>query len=226
MPGRLEPLITGEIYHVFNRGIDRRTTFAGNKEYSRALELLRYYMWRRLPVRYSVFRKWSRDGQLELFQEMKQRNEKLIDVLAFCLMPNHFHLLIRQVFEGGISKYLSNFQNSYTRYFNTKNQRVGPLFLDQFKAVRIESEEQLTHVSRYIHLNPFTSYVVKSFDSLERYSWSSLPEYLENIRVEICQKETITSLFKRKGSYKTFVFDRADYQRRLSSIAHLTFEDE
>lgn len=224
MPGRLEPLVTGEIYHVFNRGIDRRPTFIGKKEHERAKELVKFYQWAGLGVRYSVFREWTTDRQMEFDQKIQNQGEKLVDVLAYCLMPNHFHLLLRQAKGGGISKFLSNFQNSYTRYFNTKNRRVGPLFLDQFKAVRIESEEQLLHVSRYIHLNPYTSFVVKTFEDLEAYRWSSLPEYLGH-EEGFCQRQVLMGFFKNQTGFRTFVLDHADYQRRIVGISHLTFEE-
>ena len=76
-------------------------------------------------------------------------------------MPNHFHLLLKQTIDNGISHFLSKFTNSYTKYFNTKYNRVGPVFQGVFKSVHIESDEQLMHLSRYIHLNPVVSAVVE-----------------------------------------------------------------
>lgn len=140
-------------------------------------------------------------------------------------MPNHFHFLLRQLVENGIPKFISNFENSFTRYFNTKHERVGPLFLDQFKGVRIETDEQLFHVSRYVHLNPYTSYVVKDLEVLKRYPWSSFSEYLVENQNGICEKETILSFFKNKKAYEQFVIDRADYQRELHKIQHLLLEE-
>ena len=224
MPGRLTPLVTGEIYHVFNRGIDGRTTFSAKKEFERSKELLRFYQWSGLSVRYSVFGEWDTVRQVDFFKKIRSKSKPLVGILAYCLMPNHFHLLVRQEIDGGISKFLSNFQNSYTRYFNTKNRRIGSLFLDQFKGVRIEEENQLLHVSRYIHLNPFTSFVVRTLDELETYPWSSLREYLGSDTTQICQKQMLLGLIKRKTSFRSFVFDHAEYQRRLAGISHLTFE--
>lgn len=224
MPGRLLPLVNGEIYHVFNRGIDGRPTFTGKKEYARAKELIRFYQWKDLSVRYSVFREWDEGRQQELMKKVRSQGEPLIELVAFCFMPNHFHMVLRQVSNGGISKFLSNLQNSYTRYFNTKNHRLGPLFLDQFKAVRIEDENQLLHVSRYVHLNPYTSFVVKTIEELLTYLWSSLPEYLGDEQREICKKHILMGYFKNRTAFRSFVSDHADYQRRLVGISHLTFE--
>jgi putative transposase len=138
-------------------------------------------------------------------------------------MPNHFHLLLKQIGDSGISKFLSNFQNSYTRYFNVKHERDGSLFLDQFKAIRIESDEQLLHVSRYIHLNPYTGFVIKSEKELETYPWSSYTEYFLD-KPRIIEKDILLSFFDSKSSFKKFVFNQADYQKRLKEIQHLIFE--
>ena len=140
-------------------------------------------------------------------------------------MPNHFHLLLKQIIDGGISKFMSNFTNRYTRYLNTKNDRNGPIFQGRFKAIRIETDEQLLHVCRYIHLNPYTSYVVKTFSNLEKYPYSSFPEYLGKTKREFCNKELILHHFnKDRKDYKKFVFNQANYQRELNKIKHLTLE--
>jgi len=120
---------------------------------------------------------------------------------------------------------MSNFQNSYTRYFNTKHRRKGPLFYDQFKAVRIETDEQLIHVSRYIHLNPYSSYVIKDFKNIKDYLWSSLPDYLSG-KKGICETNVILDFFKNKKEYFEFIYNQADYQRELDRIKHLDLEGD
>ncbi len=119
---------------------------------------------------------------------------------------------------------MSDFQNSFVRYYNTKNEKKGPLFESQFKAVRILSEGQLLHVSRYIHLNPYSGYLVKNINDLESYQWSSFREYLGLASKNICYKDLILSAFSCPDDYKKFVFDRADYQRELEQIKHLILE--
>lgn len=223
MPGRSTPIVTNEIYHVFNRGIDHRLTFTGNRELAHTMEVIAYYLFSTPPMRLSKFLKLSNEKRHEIMTQMVTKKERLIDILAFCLMPNHFHFLLKQLTNNGISRFASNLQNSYTRYFNIKHERTGPLFLDQFKAVRIETDEQLLHVSRYIHLNPYTSYVVKDIESLKKYPWSSLPQYIEE-KEGICEKETILGFYKTGKQYEQFVFDQADYQRKLDAIKHLSLE--
>ena len=219
MPGRLLPLVEGQVYHVFNRGIDHRPTFTNKSELKRAIAVMDHYRFVSPPLKFSKFLKLPVEERGRLQTEMRVR-PKLVEILSFCLMPNHFHLLLRQVYEKGISKFLSNFQNSYTRYFNIKNERDGPLFLDQFKAVFVETDEQLIHVSRYIHLNPTTSYLLKDFDSLLKYPWSFLPEYIQG-KEFICEISTILGFFKADGSYEDFLKDQLGYQRELNVIKHL-----
>lgn len=222
MPGRILPLVNGQVYHIFNRGIDRRPTFTDKKEYQRAVECIRYYRIDHPPVKLSKFLRIEGSKRDEMLQKLGTM-DVLVQILCYCLMPNHFHLLVRQIKDKGISKYMSNYQNSYTRYFNTKNKRDGSLFLDQFKAVRIESDDQLVHVSRYIHLNPYTGYVVKSFIGLEKYSWSSLTDYQHNSPTFI-EKRWLREFFPTPGKYKRFLYDQADYQRKLQEIKHLILE--
>lgn len=222
MPGRKIPLVNGEIYHVFNRGIDRRPTFTTKRELQRAVQTLGFYKFYKQPLSLSKFLRLDDKKQNKVLDLLMQ-NKNLIEIFCYCLMPNHFHFLLRQERDQGIAKFLSNLQNSYTRYFNISHERDGSLFLDQFKAIRIETEEQLIHVSRYIHLNPHTGYVVKTLEELENYSWSSLPDYLQNNN-KVVNIDFILSLFGNTEKYKKFVFDQADYQRKLKEIEHLVFE--
>lgn len=225
MPGRIIPLATGEIYHIFNRGIDSRPTFTDSKEYNRALLALKYYRFVSPPAGLAQTLNMPVEKRDEIVSYLEKENDKVIEILTYCFMPNHFHFLIKQLKDKGISKFISNFLNSYTRYFNTKHHRIGPLFLNQFKAVRIETEEQLLHVNRYIHLNPYTSYILKNFDDLVNYRWSSYPEYLALTRDNLCEKSLILSFFKNIKGYRKFIFDQADYQRELDGIKHLILEN-
>jgi len=214
VPGRKDPIATGGFYHVFNRGIAKGTTFLTDSEYRRALATLAYYCYSERQYSLSRLFRFDHKKRREIMDSMTGTS-KSIQVISYCLMPNHFHLLLRQNVDDGISNYLSNFQNSYTRFYNTIHRRDGSLFLNQFKAVEIETEEQLTHVSRYIHLNPYTASIVRSLDNLGGYPWSSLNTYLEKTDDDFIENEVVMSLFSSLGSYKEFVFDHADYGRNL-----------
>lgn len=220
MPGRELRFVTNEIYHTLNHGIAPFQTFINEGDYRRALLTLEFYRLATPPMRLSQLLSLEKPSQEKILKNIRQE-ERRIDILSFCLIPNHFHFLLRQKKDKGISKFMSDFQNSYTRYFNTKHERRGPLFLRPFRAVRIHTEEQLLHVSRYQHLNAYSASIVRDMEQLEKYPWSSLPEYLGLTNRDLCEKETILSQFKNVDSYRSFIFDQADYQRSLEEIKHL-----
>ncbi len=222
MPIRKTILATDEVYHVFNRGINRQPTFTTKQEYKRALLTMQFYRVAKPPTKLSRFLRLEKEEQAKILKYLDEE-EKQVEIICFCLMPNHFHFLLKQKKENGISKFMGNFQNSYTRYYNTKHEADGSIFLTQFKAVRIVTDEQLMHVSRYIHLNPHTGYVVKSIEELNNYPWSSYKNYITNNNSFI-ESDLVMGLFKNREDYKQFVHDQADYQRELKRIEHLMME--
>lgn len=224
MSPRKAPLVNGEIYHVFNRGTSLQPTFFNNRDYQRLLNAMIYYRNIELPMKLSLFLTVAGDKRNEFINKASEKANFWVEIISFCFMPNHIHFLLRQIEDNGISRFIGKMTNSYTRYLNTKQKRSGPFFQGRFKAVRIENSEQLLHCSRYIHLNPLTSYVVKNEIELENYSYSSFPEYLGKIKKEICQKKIILDQFKSISTYKKFVLDQADYQRELELIKHLVME--
>lgn len=223
MPIRKTLFINGEYYHLFNRTINKEHLFTRDSDCKRFLITLSYYQYINPPLRLSYFLSFGYDKRQEINSRL-EKSEKLAEIISFCLMPNHYHLLLKQVAENGISNFARLFQNSFTRYFNTKHTRSGYLFEGQFKAVRIEDNEQLLHLNRYIHINPYVSFVVKSFGELEAYPYSSLPEYLDKRQSNLSNKEIILPQFPNLNSYKQFIFDEADYRKTQKLIQHLTFE--
>jgi len=223
MPARYIPLSSGGLYHVFNRGITDQSTFIDAKDYSRARDSLTFYRSLRPPGRFSHFLRLPDSKKHEYLELLGKTKGQLVDLVAYCLMPNHFHFLVKQILDNGISTFTGQFTNSYTRYFNTRRHRIGPLFQGRFKAVHIESDEQLVHVSRYIHLNPYSSGIVHAVSDLKTYPYSSLPEYLEPSEAGVSQNGLVLDLFPH-GDYWNFISDQADYQRGLASIKHITFE--
>jgi len=225
VPYRIVFFAQDQIYHVFNRGVAKQTIFTSTKDYVRFLDLVDYYRFADIPMSFSHLNKLSIEDRRDIINELRQRHPLKIEILAFCLMPNHFHLLLKQISSNGISAFMSNVQNGYAKYFNIKNDRSGPLFQSMFKAVRVESDEQLLHVSRYIHLNPSTSYLVDG-KGLLHYRWSSLPCYISEIFGEysFVQSETILGFMRNKDAYKEFILNNIEYQRELDKIKHLVLE--
>ncbi|OGD92713.1 hypothetical protein A2697_04085 [Candidatus Curtissbacteria bacterium RIFCSPHIGHO2_01_FULL_41_44] len=222
MPRRRTPLISGEIYHVFNRSIAKQPIFLSQKDYSRAIDVINFYRYQKPPLRFSHFNRLTPELKKGFLENLANK-EQLVEILAFCIMPNHVHFLLKQLQENSISKFMNNFQHSYSKYFNTKNERLGSLFQAMFKAVRIETEEQLLHVSRYIHLNPVSSFLIK-IEQLESYPWSSLKNYENNEMASFVKPKDILAHFKTYDRYKEFVVDQSNYQQELEKFKHLTFE--
>ncbi|MEK7461350.1 MAG: transposase [Patescibacteria group bacterium] len=214
MPIRRYPLRTNYVYHVFNRGVAKQTVFHDDLDYLHFIEAIDYYRPRDQKIPLSIYRRNQTPGVKN--QGFVETN---VEILAFCLMPNHFHLMLRQTSENGISHFLANVTNSYTRSYNTRYSRIGPLFQGPFKAVWVETDEQLIHLSRYIHLNPVVAGLAQK---PEAYHWSSYNAYLSksNEFRTICDPLLILALFTKQDKYQLFINNHLDYARSLETLKH------
>ena len=198
-------LSIGEYYHIYNRGTDKRTIFMEPHDYNRFTALL-YVCNSTEPVDIS---RHFREGNsfIKLFEI--EREETLVDIIAYCLIPNHFHLLIRERSEGGIQKFMMKLSTGYSMYFNKKNERTGALFESRFKARHIDSDEYLKYLLAYIHLNPVKLIDPKwkengiqnrlaTQDYLMDYEYSSYLEYQGVVRTE-------TKILNREASPEYFL---------------------
>ncbi|MBI5554335.1 MAG: transposase [Elusimicrobia bacterium] len=182
------------------------------------LDLIRYYQISNPVVKFSRFEQLPRDIK-EFVRNDHDDNRKLVEIIAYCLMPTHIHLLLKQTDDSGISHYLRKILNSYTRYFNIKHGRKGPLWEGKFKNVIVKTDSQLLHLTRYIHLNPATAKLVENPDSWHS---SSYQEFISAGKQEICEFMELLEI--KPETYKTFVEDRIDYQRKLAEIKALLLE--
>lgn len=224
MPRRKIVIATGETYHIFNRSVGRVPVFNSTRDYKRALEVFQFYAYSNPPLKYSRFNVLPSDLKAAFLQNLHTNHSKIVKFIAYCLMPNHFHFLVTELQDNGISTFMRNFQNSYAKFFNIKFDRTGALFQSMFKAVRIETDEQLLHVSRYIHINPITSFILKDSEELDTYDWSSWGAYNNLHEQDIIDTSLIMPHFKSVQDFRKFNFDQIDYQRSLDEIKHLTLE--
>ncbi len=216
--------MTREIYHVFNRSVGRQPIFLNSHDFQRAVQVADFYGYATPRLRFSHFNRLSMEERNKFLLELKMSSSKIVDIFAYCLIDNHYHFLLRQLKDLGIIKFLSNFQNSYAKYFNTTRKRNGALFQAVFKAVRIEGDEQLLHVSRYIHLNPFSSFSIKEVKDLVNYPWSSLGDYLGIRESGMVNTNFLLGYFPSMEKFKDFIYDQADYQRRLKELEYFVLE--
>lgn len=218
MPIRRVPLIKGEIYHIYSKSISDFTIFKAERDYEKMLDALMFYSIDTPPGKLSLFKK-GRTGLLKLFHD--QSSDRLIDIIAYCLMPTHFHLVLKEIRDRGITELMTTALKSYSHYFNTKYVRKGPLWESQFKNVLVKDDEQLLHLTRYIHLNPVTAFLV---NNSRDWKYSSYNEYLGLIPENGRLTSFSNYLTFDKCYYESFVADQISYQRELASFKNITLE--
>ena len=193
-----------EYYHLYNRGVEKRKIFLDRKDYERFLFLL-YIMNQDAPFHFANFLKYHKIE--EIFNE--EREKPLVSILSYVLMPNHFHILIYEHTEGGISKFMMKLFTVYSMYFNTKYERSGPLFMHPFRSQHISGESQFLWIFSYIHLNPLKVLKGKNTPThlLQSYRYSSYSDYegIERIEVKILDLSLIPDfLLKTSLNIKTY----------------------
>src|SRR3989344_9161632 len=183
MPSKRPQFITGQFYHIFNRGVEKRNIFQQVSDYFRFIFCLYELNDKKLiKMRDRVL---ERNERKYTGATRVPGRETLVEVIIFCLMPNHYHLVLRQLVDGGISLFMKKLSNSYTGYFNEKYKRrgIGSLFQGRFKAVHVENDKQLTALVAYIFTNPIdlinknwkeegASDPQKTIKFLKTYRWS------------------------------------------------------
>ncbi|OGD62992.1 hypothetical protein A2215_02580 [Candidatus Berkelbacteria bacterium RIFOXYA2_FULL_43_10] len=215
-PQRKEELINNQIYHVFSRSIAEFTVFNNVSEFERMYCLVDLFRYNGFEYRYSQFKQLDKDTQHNIIDQIREENTKIVEIIAYCLMPTHFHFILKQISDGSIAKYIARVLNGYSKYFNTKHRRLGPLWASRFKNVLVKDDEQLLHLTRYIHLNPTSAGLVKN---PEDWMFSSYGQYIQSNLSEnegICNYENLINI--KPDAYKKFVNDRKNYQRDLALI--------
>jgi len=182
-------------------------------------EIIDLFRFTEFKQSYSNFIKLSPECQNEQKNKLMD-SPRIVEIIAYCLMPTHFHLILKQNIDNGITDFMARMQNSYTRYFNTAHKRKGPLWEGHFSNVLIDTDELILHVTRYIHLNPVTAKIVTR---PEDWDSSSYKEYLNNGQSEICSFKDIIDI--APSNYKKFVNNQIAYQKELSKIRHLLIDN-
>lgn len=196
------------VFHVITRGLDGRDLFPDESYYNHFIRLVSYYRYDP-ELRFTDFIKLSAKIREQMINEGKPK----VSIIAYVLMPNHFHFLIDENDEGFVTKFFSRLLNSYTRYFNQKNKRRGTLYQHSIKKFKVMDESYLLHLTRYIHLNPVSAGLV---ERPEDWKYSSYLEYLGESKVKLCEFERYLTV--NPDHYREFTEDRIDYQRSLELI--------
>lgn len=215
MPRRNQIIATGEIYHLFNRSIADEEIFVNKRDLNLIIDIIDYYRYQQ-NIRFSKYQTLPLKIKTDYINIILEHTP-LVEIYSFALMPNHYHLLIKQLQDKGIRIFISNFQNSFAKYFNIKYNRHGSLFENSFRAKRIYSDELFLHINRYIHLNPVTAYQI-NIDKLRTYPYTSFSWYLNSDLNKFINTDELLGNFKSKDGFEKYVYDQVDYQRELNRI--------
>ena len=201
----------GEYYHIYNRGVEKRNIFTNDSDYKRFNKLL--------FVANGTEAFSYRDLKDKKLSEI-DRGKQLVAIGAYCQMPNHFHILVKEIKKGGISLFMEKFTTGYSKYFNKKYDRVGALFQGRFKAQHVNRDEHLKYLFSYIHLNPMKiiepkwkekkiNNIEKAENFLQNYKYSSFSDYTGVKREEnvILSPKEFPKYFLSVNEFKDFIKD-------------------
>ncbi len=209
-----EPFVTGEFYHVFNRGVDKRKIFSDKADAGRFLKSIIEF-----NTEEPIGSLYEKTFATKL--RKREKEKQIVDIVCYCLNPNHYHFILRQLIDGGISEFMKRLGIGYTRYFNIRQKRSGVLFQGKFKSKRIITNEYLLYVSAYVNLN---NRVHRLGDPISKSS-SSWDEYIKGSREGVCKKDIILDQFKNISEYKEFaeealknILERKELAKELEDL--------
>ena len=177
------PLALNEYYHIYNLGNNSQSIVMDTKDYARLLfSLLHFQSPHHIDHPSEYVKSYLHDGFFSTSEVAQQKviKDRFVELVAFCIMPNHFHAIVKESEEGGISKYMQKVQNGYTKYFNTIHVQKGHVFGGAFNRVHIVTNEQLLYLSAYIHKNPKALSGWRNKE--DQYLWSSYTDYVHKNR--------------------------------------------
>lgn len=192
MPIRKTEFLKGVCYHIYNRGANKQDIFLCEENYSYCLDLL-----------------------------FKYSQEYDISIISFCLMPNHYHLLIRQDNERTISEFIRTTFNAYVQAFNNWHKRTGTLFESRFKHIQVDTDDYVLQLSRYIHLNPVESGLVSK---PEKWEYSNYREWIGTRSKWILDSDFVRRYFSDPDEYKNYVMQYWEDKQRISTITEYILE--
>ena len=244
MAQRKIQFVNGEIYHIIIKAIEGFDLFREDKDYLRMIhDLFEFNDMNPAPPNFRVIAHYRRvnltkQDLVNITKECQKKRKKrkmLVEILAFCLMPNHIHLLVKQLKEGGISKLMQKL-GGYALYYNKKYERKGHLFQDKFQAIHIQNNEQLKTVFVYIHTNPVAiifpkwkekgiKNVKKAINFVENYRWSSYPDYLgrENFP-SLTNREFLLKVMGGTNGCRQFVNAWLKFKQKLADFDYVAIE--
>ncbi len=226
MPRAPRNLEIGGVYHIINRGVEKRQIFLKDQDYSRFILGLEFFNQKNPGLLWPLIAKAGSDPAKlgkELKKERAHKSQPIVELLAFALMPNHYHFIVRQIIPGGISSFMHK-MGGYVIYFNKQYNRIGPLFQSRYKAVSIKDDDQLSTAFAYVHTNPVELFEpgwkegqIKNKSQvlarLRDYHWSSFRDYLGMPTFpHAISQDFFLNLYGGQTGCQKIVEDRIDYK--------------
>lgn len=216
---RKTPFIQGEYYHIYNRGVDKREVFQDEYDIIRFLESMKKFNSVE-PIGSIYASQFKKRGQIK-----KSNIKPLVEFVCYCVNPNHYHFLLKEVTKNGISQFMKRLNGGYTKYFNEKYDRTGVLFQGVFKSKHVDSNEYLLHLSCYINLNYKVHKLRNETSKFIKSSWDEYTKETKETKDTFCNKDIILGQFKAKQEYKKIakaslkgILNRREYDEDIRGI--------
>jgi putative transposase len=211
---RKHQLVENEFYHIYNRGTDKRKVFLENADYLRFLKSIEEFNCvEPIGSLYEKFLHEKKNKNVEI------GSPRLVEIICYCLNPNHYHFILKQLEEKGIQKFMQRLGIGYTMFFNQKYQRTGALFQGRFKSARIKPNNFL-YLSAYVNCNC----EIHGFSRAESWRWSSFPDYIGARNGKLCSKDIILDQFKNQKDYFAFAKENAAAMKEKKEFEKLLLE--
>ena len=209
----------GDIKHVFNRGVNKINTFNNDADRQRFIECLYKFNNKDIALRSEAE---------DFFKNPPPQEDKIVEILKWTLMPNHFHLLLYEVVEGGITEFMKRLGNGYTKYFNIKSKRSGYLFQNTARMNLLENDRQFLYIPYYLDMNILDTEFInwketgikdtkKAIAFLNNYQWSSFSDYTRQ-RATLTSQRDIACLINKEMFYDLFDITEKEYQKELAGL--------
>jgi len=216
MPAKntIRTFVKDGIYHVYNRGVEKRKIFLDKQDY----RIFNYYL-----KTYLTAPSIGGDSPrivLRLGREFDLY--KNLELMCYALMPNHFHFLLKQNSENAVTEFMKRLTNAYVKYFNDKYDRVGTLFQGRYRAILVDKDEYLTHLSSYIHINPIEMKEFSDAEKLKKYTFSSYLDYIGKRNTPWVHRDFILNYFEKdkfsdyEEQTKKLIFASDKYKKKLN----------
>ncbi|MDD3532176.1 MAG: transposase [Candidatus Shapirobacteria bacterium] len=215
MPTRKVPLETKHFYHIYFHAIDNLKIFQSFQEKNLFVEIVNYYQNQNTPINFSgLYNRLSASERILTIKKLSEKGDFLVNIISFCGVDNHFHFTLEQLIDNGISLFMKQILSSFSHIYNREKNRRGSLYQSSFCSRLIKTDEDLVHLTAYHHLHPYTNGLVKNYQAIFNYFFSSLPAYFnKKTPIRVNPKRVLEIISPEE--YQKYLKNRAQDQKNL-----------